>query len=480
VARKMTSAKVHPVILSGGAGSRLWPLSRELYPKQLLALTGDFSLLQETAKRVADPKRFGAPLVICNNEHRFAIAEQLQQIGVEPQAIVLEPEGRNTAPAAAVAALMLSDSAGPDALMLLLPSDHLVQDPAAFLAAADKAAEAAGEGSLVTFGIKPTGPETGFGYIKRGAVLRKQAGVYKVERFVEKPDLKTAKAYLASGDYSWNSGMFMFPVRQFIAELERLEPAMLEACRQAIAAAKEDLDFTRLDAKAFGRARSRSVDVAVMEHTEQAAVVPAEMGWTDVGSWSALWDIAPKDKAGNSLLGDVLVEDTRNSYIRSDSALTAVLGLNDVIVVTTEDAVLVAAKDRAQDVKLLVEKLKRAGRSEPLAHRRIHRPWGWYQTVDNGDRFQVKHIMVKPGHSLSLQKHFHRAEHWIVVYGVAQVTRGEDSLLVPENESVFIPLGTKHRLANPGKLPLRLIEVQSGSYLGEDDIVRLEDHYGRS
>ena len=474
------SGLIHPVILSGGAGSRLWPLSRELYPKQLLALTGEGTLLQQTVRRTGAPGRFGAPLVICNQEHRFVIAEQLQQIGVKPRAIVLEPAGRNTAPAAAVAALLLAAAEGPEALLLLLPSDHLVREEAAFIAAIDVAATAATAGSLVTFGITPSAPETGYGYIRRGAALAGAPGAFAVERFVEKPDRARAQAYLAEGGYCWNSGMFLFQAGRLLAELERFEPEMLRAARAALAASLTDLDFCRLDGPAFAAAASLSIDVAVMERTKAAAVVPADLGWTDVGSFSALWEIAGKDADGNVLLGDVLVQDTTASYVRSEGMLTTVVGLSDVLVVTTEDAVLVAAKSKAQDVKLVVERLKRLGREEPYLHSKQHRPWGWHQTIDLGDRFRVKHIMVKHGESLSLQKHFHRAEHWVVVYGIAEVTRDQEKLLVKENESIFIPLGAVHRLHNPGKLPLRLIEVQSGSYLGEDDIVRLDDVYGRA
>lgn len=479
-AARAAAARIHPVILSGGAGSRLWPLSREHYPKQLLALAGDESLLRQTARRVQDAERFAAPRVICNEEHRFVIAEQLREIGATPAAILLEPMGRNTAPAAAVAALHVVAEAGPEALLLLLPSDHLVRDEAAFAAALDVAAKAARGGALVTFGIRPTSPETGYGYIRRGAALKGVPGAFAVASFVEKPDRARAETYLAAGEYDWNSGMFLFQAGRFLAELERLEPQMLKACRAALARSAADLDFCRLEAKAFAAAPARSIDVAVMERTRKAAVVPADLGWSDVGSFSALWEIAAKDAHGNVLLGDVLALDTSASYLRSEGMLTAVVGLDDVLVVTTEDAVLVAAKSKAQEVKALVEKLKAAGREEAYLHSRQHRPWGWHQTIDLGDRFRVKHILVKPGESLSLQKHFHRAEHWVVVYGIAEVTRDQDRLLVRENESIFIPLGAVHRLRNPGKLPLRLIEVQSGSYLGEDDIVRLDDVYGRA
>jgi mannose-1-phosphate guanylyltransferase / mannose-6-phosphate isomerase len=470
---------IHPAILSGGVGSRLWPLSREQYPKQLLALTGAQTMIQQTVRRLGGAQRFGAPLVICNQEHRFIIAEQLREIGVTPRAIILEPEGRNTAPAAAVAALSTAERFGPEALVLLMPSDHLVADATAFRAAVDQAAAAAEAGALVTFGIKPTSPETGFGYIRAGAALEASAGARVVDKFVEKPDRATAQAYVADGGYSWNSGMFLFRAGDLIAEMERLDAASLDACRQALAAAKPDVEFVRLDAAAFQRASARSLDVAVMEQTRNAAVVATDMGWSDVGSWTALADIAPKDENGNTLIGDAVATDSRNCYVRSDGRLTALLGIDDAIVVATDDAVLVVAKDRAPDLKKLVDELRAAGREELVSPKRMYRPWGWHQTLELGERFRVKHIMVKPGQSLSLQKHYHRAEHWVVVFGVAEVTCGEEKRLVHENQSIFVPIGVLHRLHNPGKLPLKLIEVQSGSYLGEDDIVRLDDAYGR-
>jgi mannose-1-phosphate guanylyltransferase/mannose-6-phosphate isomerase len=474
-----TQRTIHPVILSGGVGSRLWPLSREQYPKQLLALTGAETMIQQTVRRLGGAGRFGAPLVICNQEHRFIIAEQLREIAVAPAAIILEPEGRNTAPAAAVAALATAERFGPDALVLLMPSDHLVADATAFRAAVDQAAAAAEAGALVTFGIRPTAPETGFGYIRAGRELEAAPNARTIDKFVEKPDRATAESYIAEGGYSWNSGMFMFRAGDLIAEMERLDAPTLEACRQALAAAKPDADFVRLDKAAFQRAVSRSLDVAVMEKTRNAAVVSADMGWSDVGSWTALADIAPKDASGNTLIGDARALDSRDCYVRSEGRLTALLGIDGAIVVTTDDAVLVASKDRAPDLKKLVDDLRAAGREELVSPKRMYRPWGWHQTLELGERFRVKHIMVKPGHSLSLQKHYHRAEHWVVVFGVAEVTCGEERRLVHENQSVFVPIGVVHRLHNPGKLPLKLIEVQSGSYLGEDDIVRLEDVYGR-
>ena len=472
--------RIHPVILSGGAGVRLWPMSREQYPKQFLSLCSDQSMLQDTARRVADPALFAAPLVVCNQEHRFVIAEQLRQAGIGGARIVLEPVGRNTAAAAAIAALIVAEQ-DPDGQLLLLPADHVIQDRKAFLDAVAVASSAAAAGHLTTFGIVPTAPETGYGYIRRGEAVAGHDGACRVAAFVEKPPREQAERYLAEGDVFWNSGMFLLPVRPYLAELERWEPAVLEACRKALAEGRADLDFFRLDEASFAAGPSISIDCAVMERTDKAAVVPCAIGWTDVGAWSALWDIGAKDDAGNVVQGDAIAWDSRGCYVRSeDGALVAVLGMEDAVVVATEDAVLVAAKDRAQDIKPMVEQLKAQGRDEPRQHRRVHRPWGYYQSLHAGDRFQVKRLTVAPGARLSLQKHYHRAEHWVVVNGTALVTRGEEQILLRENESVYIPLGTPHRLENPGKVPLNLIEVQSGAYLGEDDIVRFDDHYGRS
>jgi mannose-1-phosphate guanylyltransferase/mannose-1-phosphate guanylyltransferase/mannose-6-phosphate isomerase len=488
---------IHPVILCGGAGTRLWPLSRELYPKQLFPLTSDRSLLQETADRVADPARFAPALVICNVEHRFAVAEQLREAGVLLRDIVLEPAGRMTAPAAAVAALILSaegDDQGAgkaggtgeeraDPLMLVLPSDHAISDLAAFHGALEAGAAAARAGALVTFGVPPRGPETGYGYILQGAPLdddgRRLEGCFEIARFVEKPDLATAQSLLAAGGGCWNSGMFLFTARRFLDELRRLEPAILSGCRDAVARGSRDLDFFRLDGESFAAAPAAAIDTAVMERTAAGTVVPVEMGWNDLGSWAALWEVGAKDEAGNVTMGDVCAQDVRNSYLHAGGRLLAVIGLTDVVVVATDDAVLAAPKDRAEEVKGLVEELKSQGRTEPLSHNRVYRPWGWYQRIDAGERFQVKHITVNPGAGLSLQKHRHRAEHWVVVNGTARITRGEETFLLRENESTYIPAGAVHRLENPGETPLRLIEVQSGSYLGEDDIVRLDDIYGR-
>lgn len=474
------NARIHPVILSGGAGVRLWPMSREQYPKQFLPLCSERSMLQETARRVADPARFAPPLVVCNQEHRFVIAEQLRQAGVREARIVLEPVGRNTAAAAAVAALMV-EKQDPDGQILLLPADHAIQDQTAFLEAVAVAAGAASAGQLATFGIVPTAPETGYGYIRRGEAIAGHEGAFRVAAFVEKPPRAEAERYLADKGFFWNSGMFLLPARRYLAELERWEPAVLSACREALAQGRSDLDFFRLDETAFAAAPSTSIDYAVMERTDAAVVVPCSIGWTDVGAWSALWDIGTKDEGGNVCQGDAIAWDSRNCYVRSeDGALVALLGMEDAVVIATEDAVLVAAKGRAQDIKPLVEHLKAQGRDEPRQHRRVHRPWGYYHSLHAGDRFQVKRLTVAPGARLSLQKHYHRAEHWVVVNGTALVTRGEDQMLVYENQSIYIPMGTVHRLENPGKVPLHLIEVQSGSYLGEDDIVRFEDGYGRS
>ncbi|MEA9587208.1 mannose-1-phosphate guanylyltransferase/mannose-6-phosphate isomerase [Xanthomonas sp. WHRI 10064A] len=464
---------VLPIILSGGSGTRLWPLSRESYPKQFLPLVGDKSMLQATWLRSA-PVAGHAPIVVANEEHRFMAAEQLQQLGVKPSAILLEPKGRNTAPAIAVAALEAMRD-GADPLLLVLPSDHVIQNEAAFQAAVTAAAAAAEQGKLVTFGIKPTAPETGYGYIKAGA----GTGVTAVERFVEKPDLATAQGYLASGEYYWNSGMFLFRASRYLEELRKFHPAIADACQKAWENGKRDADFTRLDKDAFAASPSDSIDYAVMEKTADAVVVPLDAGWNDVGSWSSLLDVSEQDAHGNAHHGDVIQVDCRNTYAYG-SRLIAMVGLEDVVVVETPDAVLVGHRDRIQEVKDVVGQIKTAGRSEATWHRKVYRPWGAYDSIDMGQRHQVKRITVKPGAVLSLQMHHHRAEHWIVVSGTAEVTRGDEVLLLTENQSTYIPLGVTHRLRNPGKLPLELIEVQSGSYLGEDDIVRFEDTYGRA
>ncbi|WP_145481456.1 mannose-1-phosphate guanylyltransferase/mannose-6-phosphate isomerase [Stenotrophomonas rhizophila] len=462
-----------PVILSGGSGTRLWPLSREAYPKQFLALAGEQTMLQATWQRVA-PIAGRAPLVVANEEHRFVAAEQLQQLGVEPQAILLEPVGRNTAPAIAVAALEATLEDG-DPVLLVLPSDHVIADEAAFRAAVLSALPAAKEGKLVTFGIVPTGPETGYGYIKASS----GGAVRAVDRFVEKPDAETAQQYVQSGEYFWNSGMFLFKASRYLSELELFQPEMLAASRNAWQLARRDADFTRLDKDAFAGVPADSIDYAVMEKTADAVVVPLDAGWNDVGSWTALRDVSAQDADGNAHHGDVIAIDCRNTYAYGER-LIALVGLDDVIVVETDDAVMVGRSDRMQEIKQVVARLKADARPEATWHRKVYRPWGAYDSIDNGERFQVKRITVKPGGTLSLQMHHHRAEHWVVVSGTAEVTRGDEVILLGENQSTYIPLGVTHRLRNPGKLPLELIEVQSGSYLGEDDIVRFEDTYGRS
>ncbi|MEQ8165871.1 MAG: mannose-1-phosphate guanylyltransferase/mannose-6-phosphate isomerase [Alphaproteobacteria bacterium] len=471
-------APIIPVILSGGSGSRLWPLSRAHYPKQLLPLVSDRSLLQDTGLRVSDARLFSRPLVICNDEHRFIVAEQLRQVDITPEAIILEPVGRNTAPAIAVAALFARETAD-DAMLLVLPSDHIIRQEEAFLGAIETAARAAETGALVTFGIAPDRAETGYGYIRAGEELAAAPGCRRVAVFREKPDQATAESYLAEGDWSWNSGMFLFDAGRYLEELERFEPAILAGAQDAFAARRQDLDFLRLDEDAFSRIPGLAIDHAVMERTDRAAVLPVELGWSDVGSWTALAEIAETDSAGNTVLGDVQLRDVHDSYVRSDKRLVAALGVRDLVIVSTDDVTLVAHKDHAQDVKQLVEDLRRSGRPEASFHTRVYRPWGYYQGIDDGPRFQVKQIMVKPGAKLSLQRHMHRAEHWVVVAGTAYVTNGEKEFEVFENQSTFIPIGTVHRLENRGKVPLKLIEVQSGGYLGEDDIERLDDTYGR-
>jgi mannose-1-phosphate guanylyltransferase/mannose-6-phosphate isomerase len=467
-----------PVILSGGSGTRLWPLSRELYPKQLLPLVGNRTMLQETVARLRGLGDLAAPLVVCNESHRFMVAEQLRDFGVAPAAILLEPRGRNTAPAVAVAALASLETCPPevDPVLLVLPADHVIRDVEAFQTAVVAGRVAADAGKLVTFGVVPGRPETGYGYIRRS---NGSGPAHPVAEFVEKPDRETAVQYVASGEYFWNSGMFMFRARVYLEELKRHAPAILAACESAVTAASRDLDFTRLDAAAFGACPSDSIDYAVMEKTREAVVVPLDAGWSDVGSWSALQDALPTDASGNVTAGDVITEATTGSYLHSTSRLIAAVGLRDHVVVETKDAVLVAPRDRVQDVKALVAQLKEQGRYETSLHREVFRPWGSYDSVDQGDRFQVKRLVVKPGASMSLQLHHHRAEHWIVVSGTARITRGEETFLLGENESTFIPMGTKHRIENPGRVTLHIIEVQSGSYLGEDDIVRFEDRYGR-
>ncbi|WP_310643299.1 mannose-1-phosphate guanylyltransferase/mannose-6-phosphate isomerase [Limnohabitans sp.] len=474
----MTASRLIPVILSGGSGSRLWPLSRSLRPKQFLGVTEDASLFQLTLQRLqgitADAMR---PIVVANHEHRFLVGEQCREAGVEPLSILLEPVARNTAPAIAVAALAAL-ATGADPVLLVLPSDHTFANVPAFHHAVRVGLKAAEGGALVTFGIVPTHAETGYGYVKASMALDANAAV-PVQQFVEKPDLATAQAYLKDSSYTWNSGMFMFKASVFLEELGKANPAMLQACLGAWNNAQKDLEFVRLDQEAFASSPSDSVDYAVMEKTSKAVVVPLDAGWNDVGAWSAVWQVLPQDAQGNATRGDVLLEGTKNSYVHADSRLVALIGVEDLVVVETSDAVLVAHKDKAQDVKKVVDRLKAQKRPEVDQHREVFRPWGSYDSVDSGGRFQVKRIKVKPGAKLSLQMHHHRAEHWVVVSGTALVRLGDESKLVTENESVYIPVGVKHALENPGKVALHLIEVQSGSYLGEDDIVRFEDLYGR-
>ncbi len=488
--------------MSGGSGSRLWPQSRSLYPKQFLPLVNDQTMLQNTVSRLDGVDFVSSPMVIANEEHRFLVAEQFRQMNRKASAIILEPVGRNTAPAVALASLKAQASQPTthnDPILLILAADHVIKDVNAFHQAIEAALPAASEGKLVTFGIVPTHPETGYGYIKAGDKLiekreERVAGknveltthnsplttTYTVEQFVEKPDLETAQGYLASGDYYWNSGMFLFKASRYLEELEKFRPDILEACQKAMKVQNADLDFVRLDEMAFKACPDESIDYAVMEKTADAVVIPLDAGWSDVGSWSSLADISEKDDAGNSTLGDVLLQDTRNTYVRSEKKLIATVGVEDLVITESDDAILVAHKDRVQDVKKIVDRLKAKNRTEVKLHRKVYRPWGAYDSIDMGDRFQVKRITVKPGAQLSLQMHHHRAEHWIVVKGTALVTNGEQEILLTENQSTYIPIGTVHRLENPGKFDLEMIEVQSGGYLGEDDIVRLDDTYGRS
>jgi len=467
-----------PLILSGGSGTRLWPVSRRNLPKQFLSLAGHGTLFQQTVARTRALPEVTAPIVVASEDHRFLAAEQLLEAGIDGGTVVLEPLARNTAPAIALGALEALKR-DPEAVLLVLPADHLITDTAAFAAAVTQALPLARQGWLATFGIRPDRAETGFGYIRRGEALG--AGAFRVERFVEKPDLATAEGYLADGGYDWNSGMFLFRADRYLEELAAHAPAMLAAVRAAHAAAHADLDFVRVDKDAFAKVPEDSIDYAVMEKTTRAAVVPVSCGWSDIGSWSALWLAGERDADGNLREGDTLAVNTKNSLLRShDRHLVATVGVENLVVVTTPDATLVAHRDAAQDVKKIVDQLKGAGRSEHSFHRVVHRPWGSYDSLEAGERFQVKRIVVKPGASLSLQKHHHRAEHWIVVSGTAEVTCDDKVFLLGENQSTYIPLGSKHRLRNPGKVALELIEVQSGSYLGEDDIVRYDDVYGRA
>lgn len=466
---------IQPIIMAGGSGTRLWPMSRKLYPKQYLALAGEMTMLQETFQRLDDINTH-QPMLICNEEQRFMAAEQLRRMGVEDVSIILEPEGRNTAPAIALAALHAVKN-GDDPILLVLAADHVIVNRQAFHAAVQAASTLAEQGKLVTFGIVPQKPETGYGYIQIGDKLDEHGFV--VRRFVEKPDAATAETYLSSGEYLWNSGMFMFRAGRYLEELARFHPTMLQTCKDALEKGSQDMQFIRLDKKTFLSCPDDSVDYAVMEKTDAAAVVPLDAGWCDVGSWTALWDISPKDDQGNACKGDVLALDTSNSLIMADSRLVATLGMENLVVVETKDAVLITNKDKAQQIKSIVKELKARNRSEHITHREVFRPWGSYDSIDIGGRYQVKRISVKPGAKLSVQMHHHRAEHWVVVSGTARVTNGEKSFLVTENQSTYIPVGQVHSLENPGTIPLELIEVQSGAYLGEDDIVRIEDQYGR-
>ncbi len=466
-----------PVVLSGGSGTRLWPVSRESYPKQFWPLISERSLIQETVAR-GRGAGFAGPVIVCNEGHRFIVAEQMRLMDVDDARILLEPVGRNSAPAIAAAALLVAEQ-DPDAVLWMMAADAAITDLAALAESLSLAAAAARAGRIVTFGMRPTAPETGYGYISVGAPLDGLPGVHAVAGFVEKPDSARAADLLASGTHLWNSGMFVFTARTLLAELALHAPEVLEAVRASVAGRAQDLDFIRLAPEPFLACPNISLDYAVAERTTMAAVVPADLGWSDVGSWSALWELGARDGAGNVVVGDVLLEGAVNCYGRSDGIVTAVVGLSDAVVVVTEDAVLAMHRDRAQDVKKIVDRLRRGKRSEAVAHNRIYRPWGFYESLIAGDRFQVKRIVVTPGHKLSLQKHFHRAEHWVVVAGSALVTRDGETILLRENESAYLPLGCVHRLENPGRIPLTLIEVQSGSYLGEDDIVRFEDHYGR-
>ena len=464
-----------PVILSGGSGTRLWPLSREMYPKQLLALTGKLTMLQDTAVRLAGIAGAVPPIVVCNESHRFTVAEQIRALEIQASAILLEPVGRNTAPAVALAALKAIEI-DPEATLVVAPADHVIRMSREFQIAAEAAARLAQDGMLVTFGIVAHAPETGYGYIRRG---EGSGPAYRVAQFIEKPPLDVAAQFVSSGDYFWNSGMFVFKAGRYLTELAAFAPDILEASRAAFGAATADLDFVRIDKAEFEKCRGESIDYAVMEKTRDALVLPLDAGWSDVGSWSSLFDALPADEEGNVLLGDVMVHDTHDCYVHSTSRLVTAVGMDDHIIVETKDAILVAPKERVQDVKELVAMIKKSGRGEASMHREVFRPWGSYDSIDNGERFQVKRLSVKPGGVLSLQMHHHRAEHWIVVQGTARVTCNENTFLLSENESTYIPIGATHRIENPGKVALHIVEVQSGSYLGEDDIVRFEDNYGR-
>jgi mannose-1-phosphate guanylyltransferase len=463
-----------PVIISGGTGTRLWPLSRKNKPKQFLSLFGEYSLFQNTLSRLSGLQDIDSPLIVCNTEHRFMVAEQLQEIDIAAKDIILEPCARNTAPAIALAALRAIEN-DKDAVLLVLAADHVIQNIPAFHKAIEQAKKHAEQDKLVTFGIQPQSAHTGYGYIE--AVKKDQPS--EVKRFIEKPELSTAESYLAAGNFFWNSGMFMFKASAYLDELQQHSPEMLSACKASLEKSVIDLDFIRVETESFEHSPSDSIDYAVMEKTTKAFVVPLDAGWSDVGSWSSLWEAFPQDENNNVIIGDVITDSVHNSYIHSENRLVTVLGLDDVVVVETHDAIMVAHKDQAQEVKKIVEALNKQERKEVLTHRKCYRPWGSYDSVDYGERFQVKRITVNSGASLSLQKHYHRAEHWVVVSGTAEVTRDDEVILLGENESTFIPLGSVHRLRNPGRVPLEIVEVQSGSYLEEDDIIRLQDNYNR-
>ncbi|NCB37739.1 MAG: mannose-1-phosphate guanylyltransferase/mannose-6-phosphate isomerase [Erysipelotrichia bacterium] len=467
--------KITPVVLSGGSGTRLWPLSRELYPKQFLPLASSNTMIQETLLRLTGLDEMANPVVICNEDHRFLVAEQLRQIKASPEAIILEPIARNTAPAVAVAAI---NGLAEDQVVLVLPADHVIKNTAAFHAVIKQGLKEAMAGRLVTFGIVPTSPETGYGYIRTAEKASGKA--MPIEAFVEKPDLATAEKYLKAGNYLWNSGMFMFKPSVLVAEIEKYTPEIVAACRDALTKGMRDDDFVRLEKNSFAANPSISLDYAVMEKTDQGVVIPLDAGWNDVGSWAALADVNESDADGNQIFGDVMLHNVKNSCVRASGRLVAAIGIEDHIIVETADAVLVAHKSHVQEVKAIVDKLRANKRSEAVNHRRVNRPWGTYEAIDISERFQVKRITVNPGAKLSLQMHYHRAEHWIVVKGTAKITKGDEVIILSENQSTYIPLGQQHRLENPGKIPLELIEVQSGSYLGEDDIERFSDTYGRA